>query len=470
MSAHGRSEALIPKPSKGEGTSVSAHGRSEALIPKPFKGEGAPMSAQGRSEALSPGARSAKSIRVSKRPYDVVLYGASGFVGRQTVAYFAQHGGGLRWALAGRNEGKLKQARAAAGPGAAKAGLIVAEAADAEALGALAAQSKVVASTAGPFALYGSALVAACVAHGTHYCDITGETPWVRGVIDRHHEQAAADSTRIVPCCGFDSVPSDIGALLVADAVKRESGQRCVRIKACHSIRGGLNGGTLASLLNIAEAGALDQLADLFLLNPEGSAPADRSAHADPLAPRHDGDLDAWLAPFVMAAINTRIVRRSVALAGARSAYAPGMVYQEFLRTGRGPLGAALAAGMAGGIGVGIVGMRSGAWRVAMRKLLPAPGQGPSERAMDNGSFRCELIGESENGTQVHGCIAGRGDPGNRATTLFVCEAAMALAGDVRKLPGGASRGGVLTPATALGLPYARRLAAAGITALPLPA
>jgi short subunit dehydrogenase-like uncharacterized protein len=400
----------------------------------------------------------------TKRAYDVVLYGASGFVGRQTVAYFAQHAGALRWALAGRNARKLEQAR-----GDAKAGLIVADAADADALAALAAQTKVVLSTAGPFALYGSALVAACVEHRTHYCDITGETPWVRGVIDRHHAQAAADGTRVVPCCGFDSVPSDIGALLVADAVKRESGERCVHIKACHSIRGGLNGGTLASLLNIAESGALDQLGDPFLLNPEGPLPADRSAHADPLAPRHDSDFDAWLAPFVMAAINTRIVRRSAALAGTRSAYAPGMVYQEYLRTGRGPLGAALAAGMAGGIGVGVVGMRSGVWRAAMRKLLPAPGQGPSARAMDNGSFRCELIGESANGTQVRGRMAGRGDPGNRATTLFVCEAAMALAGDLRKLPGGASRGGVLTPASALGLPYARRLAEAGMTVEPLP-
>ena len=146
------------------------------------------------------------------------------------------------------------------------------------------------------------------------------------------------------------------------------------------------------------------------------------------------------------------------------------MVYQEYLHTGRGPLGAAIATGMAGGIGVGVIAMRSGAWRAAMRKLLPAPGQGPSERSMDNGSFRCELIGESADGTQVRGRVAGRGDPGNRATTLFVCTAAMALAGDVRKLPGGARRGGVLTPAIALGLPYARQLAAAGMTVEPLPA
>ena len=403
-------------------------------------------------------------------PYDVVLYGASGFVGRQTVAYFAQHAGKLRWALAGRNETKLRAVRDAAGKGAEKASLIVADAADAKALGKLAAQTKVVLSTAGPFALYGSALVAACVKQRTHYCDITGETPWVREIIERHHRQAARDATRIVPCCGFDSVPSDLGALLVALAVQHESDEACVRIKVCHSVRGGLNGGTLASLLNIAESGASRQLADPFLLNPAGSAPADRAAHADMLVPRHDSDFTAWLAPFVMAAINTRVVRRSAALAAGDvdSPYAADFVYQEALRTGRGARGAALAAGMAAGLGVGVIGMRLGAVRAAMRRTLPAPGEGPSERAMDGGSFRCELIGESASGHRVHGRIAGRGDPGNRATTVFVCESALALAGDARRLPGGATRGGVLTPATALGLVLARRLAAAGLTVEPL--
>ncbi len=406
----------------------------------------------------------------SQRPYDVVLYGASGFVGRQTVAYFAQHAGRVRWALAGRSETRLRAARDAAGKGAAKAGLIVADAADAKALVTLAAQTRVVLSTAGPFALYGSALVAACVKQRTHYCDITGETPWVRAMIDAHHAKAARDATRIVPCCGFDSVPSDLGALLVALAVQHESGEACVRIKACHSVSGGLNGGTLASLLNIAESGAMKGLADPFLLNPAGSAPTDRADHADMQVPRHDSDFKAWLAPFVMAAINTRIVRRSAALAArdSDSPYADGFVYQEALRTGRGAKGAALAAAMSAGLGAGVVGMRLGAVRAAMRRMLPAPGEGPSERAMDGGSFRCELIGESANGHRVHGRISGRGDPGNRATTVFLCESALALAGDARRLPGGAARGGVLTPATALGLVLARRLAEAGMTVEPL--
>jgi short subunit dehydrogenase-like uncharacterized protein len=404
--------------------------------------------------------------------FDVVLYGATGFVGRQTVAYFARHAGRLRWALGGRNEARLREVREAAGEGAAQAGLIVADAADARALGRLAAQARVVLSTAGPFALHGSALVAACVRHGTHYCDITGETPWVHDLIERHHAQAARDGTRIVPCCGFDSVPSDIGALVVAHAVWRVSGERCASVKALHSMRGGLNGGTLASILNIAQSGRFAQLADPFVLNPPGTLPADRRAHADVVAPRYDDDFGAWAAPFVMAAINTRVVRRSAALlqGDARAPYGEEFAYQETLRTGRGARGAALAAGMSLGLGVGAASLRLAPWRAAVRALLPAPGEGPSERAMDAGSFRCELVGKSADGHTVRGRIAGQGDPGNRATTIFVCEAAIALAGDPRKLPGGAKRGGVLTPATALGLPYARRLAAAGITIEPPPA
>ena len=405
------------------------------------------------------------------RTYDIVLDGASGFVGRQTVAYLARHAGTLRWALAGRSEARLRAARAAAGPDAASAGLLVADAGDAPALARLAASTRVVLSTAGPFALHGSALVAACVEQRTHYCDITGETPWVRDLIERHHAEAARQGTRIVPCCGFDSVPSDLGAWLVAQAVRRQTGAPCVAVRAMHAVRGGLNGGTLASLLNLAESGRFDELADPFLLNPPGTAASDARAHADAVAPRWDEDFAAWSAPFVMAAINTRVVRRSAALcAGERDTpYGEGFVYQESLHTGRGAKGAVAAAALSIGLGVGGLGLRLAPWRAAVRRLLPAPGEGPSERAMDAGSFRCELIGVGADGTQVRGRIAAQGDPGNRATTVFVCEAALTLAGDARRLPGGASYGGVLTPATALGRRFARRLAEAGMTVEPLP-
>jgi len=404
------------------------------------------------------------------RAYNVVLYGATGFVGRQTVAHFAAHAGGVRWALAGRSAQKLEQVRQACGPGAAGAGIIVADAADSKALDALAGQAVVVLSTAGPFALYGSALVAACVAHRTHYVDITGETPWVRGLIDHHHAQAARDGTRIIPCCGFDSVPSDLGAWLVAEAVWKQHGEPCVSVKACHSMRGGLNGGTLASALNLMEAGQDKLLADLFLLNPPGTAPRNAAEHADPVAPHRDADFDAWVGPFMMGPVNTRVVRRTAALLKARgdAAYGAHFSYQEYMRFGRGPLAAAAAAGISVGMGVGAAAMRSKTGRAMARAMAVSPGQGPSERTMDGGSFRCELVGKTASGKVLRGRVAGQGDPGNRATTKFVCESALALALQPQALPGGERAGGVLTPASGLGLVLGQRLVAAGITLEPM--
>jgi short subunit dehydrogenase-like uncharacterized protein len=409
----------------------------------------------------------------ASRSYDIVLYGATGFVGRQTVRYLAARGAGLRWALAGRNGAKLEQARAQAGEGAKDAGIVVADAQDAAALRKLAAQARVVLSTAGPFALHGTALVDACVDEGTHYVDITGETPWVRSLIDRHHERAAKDGTRIVPCCGFDSVPSDLGAWLVVHQLWQQYREPCVSVRASFALRGGFNGGTLASALNLMEQGQAHALADPFLLNPADARPANAAAHADPVAPHHDADFGGWLAPFFMGPVNTRVVRRSAALLRQQgdAAYDAAFSYQEYLRFGGGPLMGALATGFSIGLGAAQVAMRFGLPRELARRVAIPPGAGPSERAMDQGWFRCELVARSASGNIVRGRIADKGDPGNRATTKLVCEAALTLACDADALPGAAQggSGGVLTPAVALGAPYARRLLAAGMTVEPTP-
>jgi short subunit dehydrogenase-like uncharacterized protein len=404
-----------------------------------------------------------------KRKFDVVLYGATGFVGLQTAAYFAAHAANMRWAIAGRNATKLREVAARFGLGA-DVGVIVADAADAKALSDLASQANVVLSTAGPYALYGSLLMAACVQHRTHYVDITGETPWVRRMIDAHHAQAAKDGTRIIPGCGFDSVPSDIGVLLVAQALLKQYGERACRVKAAFSLRGGLNGGTFASLVNIVESGDSSALEQPFLLNSAGTVPADLQAHQDPFAPHRDADFGAWLGPFVMGPINTRVVRRSAALSQHErdSAYAGDFAYQEYLRFGNGAVAALAAAAFSVGMNAGQSAMKLSALRSLAKLLAPAPGQGPSEQAMNGGAFRCDLIGFSVSGNTVRGRIADKGDPGNRATTKFVCEAALTLAAGASGLPGGKQRGGVLTPATGLGLPYAQRLVAAGMTLEPL--
>ena len=382
----------------------------------------------------------------STRRWDLVLYGASGFVGRQTAAYIARHGAGLRWAVAGRNAGKLREVLAGLGPAAAEAGVIVADAHDAAALDALAAGTRVVLSSAGPYALYGSELVAACVRRRTHYVDITGETPWVRKMIDRHHDAAARDGTRIVPGCGFDSVPSDLGTWLMTRAMRERHGSACVEVKASFSMKGGVNGGTVASLLNNLASGRTDAFLQPFLLNPAGTAPEDTAPHADPYAPHRDDDFDAWLGPFVMGPINTRVVRRSAALARAR---------------GDGAAAALAAAGMSAMAVSGQGALALAPMRWLLSKVTPAPGEGPSERAMDEGWFRCRLVARDAEGHVLRGKIADRGDPGNRATTKFVCESALALLHDADALPPG---GGVLTPATAFGAVLVRRLREAGMT------
>lgn len=404
----------------------------------------------------------------TQREFDLVLFGASGFVGRQTVAYIAKYAAEhprakLRWAVAGRNAAKLADALVHAAV--ADVPVIVADAQDAAALNALAASSRVVLSSAGPFALYGSALVAACVSQGTHYCDITGETPWVRGLIDRHHAQAARQGTRIVPGCGFDSVPSDIGAWLIAQEAFRRFGQPVVAVKAAFSMKGGLNGGTLASMLNVYERGDDAVFQHPFLLNPKGTEPADSHDHDDPVAPVRDAEFAAWLGPFVMGPINTRVVRRSVALlAKADPAYAAQPAYQEFMRFGRGAVAAATATAFSSAMLSGRSAMKLGLVRRLAGALAPKPGEGPSEAAMDGGRFRCELLGRTASGQVLRAVAADQGDPGNRATTKMVCESALALALNTDELPNLAGRGGVLTPATALGGVLVKRLREAGMT------
>ena len=290
------------------------------------------------------------------RQYDLVLYGATGFVGRQTVAYLAHHPQvkslGLKWALAGRSASKLQAVRQACG--AARAGVLVAQAHDANAIDELARSAAVVLSTAGPFALYGSELVSACVRHGTHYVDITGETPWVKGLIARHHARAMETGARIIPFCGFDSVPSDISALLANQTMWARHGEKCARVTAAFSIRGGFNGGTLASMFNLMATGQAREVADPFLLNPPGTRATDTAAQRDPAFPVHDEDFKAWLGPFFMAPINTRVVRRTAALLG----YADGFRYQEYLRLGRGPAAALAAGALSAGSMVGQAAMK----------------------------------------------------------------------------------------------------------------
>jgi short subunit dehydrogenase-like uncharacterized protein len=388
------------------------------------------------------------------RKYDIVLYGASGFTGRQTVEYLRQFAPpGLRWAIAGRNRSKLDSVNSAC------VDVLVADAQDEDALNRLAAQTRVVATTAGPFSLYGTKLVDACVANRTHYCDINGETPWIRGLIDRHHAQAAADGTRIVVCCGYDSIPSDYGAWLVSRHIREELHSDCVSVAAYFRMDGGggINGGTLAAVFNLAETGQIKMTRNPFLLDPDPASHTTEELlrNADPTGVHYDTDVQAWTTPFLMGSINTRVVRRTQALLNHH------FDYQEYAR-----FDSASVARMAsfGGNVFGLI-LGSGFTRRIIKPLLPKPGEGPSEKAMNQGSVECEFIGNAKTGALVRLVLKAQGDAGNRFTVKCLCESAFALALSGRThTTAKPSLGGVLTPVTGLGDELTIRLRNAGIS------
>jgi short subunit dehydrogenase-like uncharacterized protein len=401
---------------------------------------------------------------MNHRSYDVVLYGATGFVGQQTAQYFAHHANAeqVRWAIAGRNRQKLESLRDSLGT---KVDILVADSQDKAAIDGIVAQTRVMLSTAGPFALYGTAIVDACVRFKTHYVDITGETPWVRELCDRHHGQAALDGTRIIPCCGFDAVPSDLGVYLLVRYMQQELGVACQSVKGYFQMVGGFNGGTLASGLNLYDSGQAAQLSNPFLLNPPGEySSAEIARNRDPQQSEYDADIGTWVAPFFMSPVNTRVVRRSGGLFEQwQQPYGTGFTYQEYLKFNP-PLTWLQATGVS--VGMALTGgiMAFAPLRRLLQPLFPQPGSGPSEQTMNDGWFRCELLGITQDGRKVKGLIYDKGDPGNRATVKFLCEAALGLVLNADQLPGGAQRGGVLTPATGLGDVLAQRLRQTGMT------
>ncbi|HEY9622013.1 MAG TPA: saccharopine dehydrogenase NADP-binding domain-containing protein [Crinalium sp.] len=400
---------------------------------------------------------------MSNRPYDVVLYGASGFVGKQTVQYFARHMSSqpLRWAIAGRDRQKLEAVRNQVGVA---VDILVADSQDQQAIDTMVSQTRVLLSTAGPFALYSNGLVDACIRFKAHYVDITGETLWVKTLIDRYHDQAVADGTRIIPCCGFDSVPSDLGTYLMVRHMQHALGVPCQQVNAYFQMYGGLNGGTLASAFNLYDSGETEPFSNPFLLNPDPShTPSEIARNRDPDIPIFASDLNTWVAPFIMGAVNTRIVRRSCALYEEwQEAYGSQFTYQEYLKFDE-PFAWLQATGMTAGLSLLMGVLQQRQMRSLLQPFLPQPGSGPSDQTMNKGWFSCELVGTTNDGRKVRGLIRDQGDPGNRATVKFVCESALSLALQFDELPGGQGRGGILTPATGLGDVLADRLRNAGM-------
>ncbi len=395
---------------------------------------------------------------MSTRDYDLVVYGATGFTGRQAAATIQRSGGELRWCIAGRNQTKLEALRDELGLG--QLPIEVADALDEDAIDKLVARTRVLLTTAGPYAKFGELLIAACARHGTDYVDITGETPWIRDMMDRYHAAAVATGARIVPFCGFDSVPSDIGVWFMVQQL-RERGTGTVLVRGVHRSKGGFNGGTLATAMNLAETGMDRRLSDRRLLDPPETRDGPK-LRADPRAAEYSAELGRWTVPFFMGPVNSRVVRRSAALSGLWGApYGEAFDYEERMGFGKSGLGArAFTVGL--GLALGLLGAAWG--RSLLKPILPKPGEGPSEETMDGGFMKVDLLAEGEDGTTLRGRLSAKGDPGNRVTVALLCACALSLVHQRDALPGGSERLGFLTPATAFGQVLLDRMRAEGMT------
>ena len=400
----------------------------------------------------------------SERTSDLAIFGATGFVGRLLAGYLAEHApAGTRIALAGRSRERLLEVRAGLPPAARDWPVIEADSGDPESLAALAGQTRVLATTVGPYARYGLPVVEACAAAGTHYADLTGEVLFVRDAAQRVDDVAKGTGARIVHACGYDSIPSDLSALLLAERARADGagGLRDVRLVA--TLRGGFSGGTVASMVTqleeMVQDPALRRVAlDPYALSPDRAAEPDTRQPRDAVPPTRTPD-GRWTAPFVMAPYNTRIVRRSNALQDW--AYGREFSYGEVMSVGRGPLGAVTAAGFTAGLAGTLAALAFPPTRALLDRVLPAPGTGPSESVQRNGFFRMTVDATTESGRRYRAVASGKGDPGYAATAVMLGESALALALDGDRLP---ERAGSLTPATAMGDVLVERLRAAGHT------
>jgi len=400
------------------------------------------------------------------RELDVVVFGATGFAGRLVAGYLAGHAPeGVRIGLAGRSAQRLADARARLGAAASAWPLLVADSADPASVAGLARAARVVVSTVGPYRSQGLALVQACAAAGTCYADLCGEVLFIRESIDRCHELAADTGARIVHCCGFDSIPSDLGVLLLHHAARADdAGDLRDTTLVVTALKGGVSGGTLASGMGQwdemrASAERRRQVEDPYALSPDRAAEPGLGDERDLDWVRYDTDLRMWIGPFLMAGINTRVVRRSNALQDW--AYGRRFRYREVTGFGTSPAAPLVGGAAAAALKAVQAGLAFGPSRTLLGQFLPGPGQGPGEKTRRTGYFRLQVHTRTSTGARYLATIEAQGDPGYAATSVMLGESALCLALDRDRLP---DRAGVLTPATAMGTTLPGRLNTAGHT------
>lgn len=405
------------------------------------------------------------------REFDIVLYGATGFVGRLTATYLAKAGGAARIALAGRSVEKVRAVRETLGESARNWPIIEADAASPTSLAAMAARTQVVVTTVGPYTRYGLPLVAACVEAATDYADLTGETPFILASAGQFHEQAADAGARIVHSCGFDSVPSDLTVYSLYDRARADGeGELTETNMVVRKFVGGASGGTLASILEARRtmSSNLDirrAMLDPYTLSSDREAEPDLGRQSDTpfrrgvrIAPELNG---TWTGAFIMAAENSRIVRRSNALLDW--AYGRSFRYAEQVSSGPSSLAPVTAAVSTAALaGLSTLGMRYADKLPSklLERVMPKPGTGPSEDTLAKGSYRIETYTTTTTGARYRAVIAQQGDPSYVATAVLLGESGLTLALDRENL---SDLRGVLTPAAAMGDALRTRLRAAGV-------
>ncbi|MEP3421640.1 MAG: saccharopine dehydrogenase NADP-binding domain-containing protein [Erythrobacter sp.] len=386
---------------------------------------------------------------MTDKPFDIIVYGATSFVGQIITQYMHDqfNDGSISWAIAGRSQSKLQQVSDEIGLNGVE--MIVADASDEAALTALCDRTKVIMSTVGPYALYGDTLVKVCVENGTHYCDLTGEAQWIRKMQLRHEEAAKQSGARIVHCCGFDSIPSDLGVHFLQRNAVKAFGQTCDRIDMrVIKMKGGASGGTIASMINLVKEASADPELRRELKDPYSICPKDHgfTVRQRDVKMEYDAEFGGWIAPFVMAAINTRVVHRSNALSGNN--YGDEFRYEEAMATGDGSKGKRMARLSSVGMGALMVGMAVPPVRWLLEKtVLPKPGEGPSPKEQLEGGYDMMFLGTTAKGEKIRCRVTGDRDPGYGSTAKMLSQAAVCLANDVPA----DTPGGFWTPATIFG-------------------
>ncbi|MGO9384091.1 MAG: saccharopine dehydrogenase family protein [Mycobacterium sp.] len=411
-------------------------------------------------------------MTATPREFDIVLYGATGFVGKLTAEYLARAGAGARIALAGRSPERLLAVRDTLGESAQSWPVLTADAAAPSTLNDMAARTQVVITTVGPYTRYGLPLVAACAAAGSDYADLTGEPPFIRESIDLYHKQAADTGARIVHACGFDSIPSDLSVYALYRAARDDGAGELVDTNfVVRSFAGGVSGGTIASMLEVLDAASGDpevrrQLADPYTLSTDRAAEPELGPQPDmpwrrgrQIAPELTG---LWTGGFMMAPINTRIVRRSNALLDW--AYGRRFRYSESMSLGSSSV-APLASAVISGVGNATNKVGGRYFRLLPRRLVervvPKPGTGPSAAARDRGYYRVETYTTTTTGARYVARMEQQGDPGYKATSVLLGECGLALALNRDEL---SELRGVLTPAAAMGDALLERFPAAAVS------